>query len=194
MFYKRWIIPSTGYFIYICKKSLIYIRRTLLTLTLLLCTLVASAQIQRKFLGFTIGVTSKTTVYNYLRNNNIKFSKNEKDEYLAKKIKFAGEVWDYVWFSFYNGKLYNLDFYIDEDSTPIQTMDLIYNRLDYTLSNKYASYFDYNKSTSERKVYNDNITKITFRYEYIEGSKSIAIMYTYLPLLNHKLSSDADEL
>lgn len=169
-------------------------KRTLFTLVLLLCTLMASAQIQRKILGFTLGITSKTIVYNYLKSNRIKFSTNEEGEYVASKIKFAGQIWDSVFFTFYNGKLYNLDFCINEDSTPIQTMDLIYENLDKSLSHKYANYYNFNESTNENKVYSDNVTNITFTYGYLLGSKSLSIMYTYLPLFNRKLSSDADEL
>lgn len=169
-------------------------KRIILIGLLLLNVLASSAQIQRKFLGFTLGSTSKTAVYNYLKTNHIKFIKNEEGEYCAEKVKFAGEIWEYVWFSFYNGKLYNVDFSISEYSKPIESMDLIYKRLDNSLSRKYAIYYDYNESTSERKVYRDNTIQISFLYRYFQGSKSLSIMYTYLPILNSIVSSEDDEL
>ncbi len=169
-------------------------RKCLITFLALVLGLSMSAQIQNKILGFTLGSTSKTTVYNYLKTNHIKFIKEENGEYCAEKVKFAGTLWEFVWFTFYDGKLYNVDFSLSDYSTPVQTMDLIYKRLDNTLISKYARYYDYDKSTNERKLYSDNVTQISFTYRYFQGSKSLGIMYTYLPLFNSKQSSDADEL
>lgn len=153
-----------------------------------------SAQIQNKILGFTLGSTSKTTVYNYLKSNNIKFSKNENGEYWAKKVKFAGEIWESVWFSFYDGKLYNVHFYISEDSKSIQLMDAIYGKIKKSLDNKYSDYYMYNESTNERHYYFDNVTRIIFSYSYFQGVKSLDLMYSNMPIFSRKLASEEGEL
>lgn len=157
-----------------------------------LFTLTCSAQIQKKFFGFTIGVTNTTTVANYLKTNHIKYSV-ENGEYRAEKIKFAGEVWDCIWFTFYQGKLYNIDLSISDYSTPIATMNLIHKRIKDSLENKYSEYYNYN-STDEKTMFSDGVIEITLTNRYFEGSKSIGLMYTYLPLLNQRLKAADDEL
>ena len=81
------------------------IKRLYFLLFLFLCTIVATAQIQRKILDFTLGVSNKTEVLSYLKSNHYKYS-YEDGEYEVRKVTFAGHNWPVAYFSFYKGKLY----------------------------------------------------------------------------------------
>ena len=153
-----------------------------------------SAQIQNKFFGLTLGKTTKTTVYNYLKKNNIKFTTTEDGDYRARKMKFAGEVWENVWFSFYNGIFYSVYFQTSEDYKSIELMDVIHRKLDNSLKNKYAIYYDPYESRSDKIVYSDNVTRVGLTYNYFEGVKHLGLMYHDLDLFYKQWESDADEL
>ena len=166
-------------------------KKVLTIFLLLTICLSTSAQIQRKILGFTLGSSSKTAVYNYLKKNHIKFANTEDGEYCAYNIKFAGQIWENVWFSFYNGMLYNIEFTISEFKTPIKTLDIIYSRLSLSLKNKYSYY---RNSSSEDLKFDDNVIEITLLYRYTENIKSLRLMYSHIPSWNRKIISEEDEL
>lgn len=163
-----------------------YIFLTLLTL----CISISSfSQIQRKVLGFTLGITTKTAVASYLKTNHIKYSL-VKGEYCAENVRFAGVVWEYVWFTFYNGKLYNVDFSVSDDA-PLKE---IRYRLEESLKNKYSIYYNDAESTRDNIVFSDGIVEVGLRDEYSRETRIVSIMYTYLPILDQSVKADNDEL
>lgn len=151
----------------------------------------SSAQIQNKLLGFTLGTTTKTAVYNYYKNNHTKVIKNN-DDYVVEKVKFAGQVWDYTFFSFHKGKLYSVYFNKSDFFTSLAVLDGLWEHLSTTLMNKYG---DYCLNTSSEKImFSDGKTDVSITYNYLDGHKGIGLMYTNRGLRVQKDEADDNEL
>ena len=82
-------------------------KRILLCIMLISCSIAISAQIQRLFFGLTLGVSTKNSVISYFKNNSIKYHIDDEGTYIANNIKFAGYKWPEVDFYFYKGNCKN---------------------------------------------------------------------------------------
>ena len=157
-----------------------------------LCTIAVSAQIQRKILDFSLGVTTKTQVLNYLKSHHYKYSHNEDGEYVVEKIKFAGHIWPVAYFSFYKGKFYCVDFRDSDSFTPKETLELVWNSINQSLCRKYSAYS--NTIDNDYIDFSDNRTSVSLDHRYLMGGRTLAIMYIDLINNRQKIKEDEDEL
>ena len=158
----------------------------------LLCMITATAQIQRRILGFTLGVTTKAQVLNYLKNHHYKYSLRKNGEQVASNITFAGYNWQDTYFSFYKGKLYCVDFRDDGEYTPEELLTEVWDRVKNSLNRKYSLYSI--SSKDDNIEFSDNKTYVGLKYKYIFGSKSLSIMYFDIYLFNQCSNSEYNEL
>lgn len=157
-----------------------------------LCTIIASAQIQRNILDFTLGVTTKTQVLNYIKSHHYNYSINADGNFVVEKIKFAGQIWPIAFFSFYKGIFYDISFHNSDGDTPKETLDIKWNRLDYSLKRKYSGYIIESKNNSY--IYSDNKTQVWSKYEYFNGRWALSLIYYDIQLSQQKIQSEEDEL
>ena len=168
------------------------IKRFYFLIAFLLCAVITTAQIQRKILDFTLGVTTKTQVLNYLKNHHFNYSLNEDGEYVVQKITFAGHNWPIAYFSFYKGKFYCVDFRDSDSFTPAETLELVWKRLNNSLNKKYSIY---SISTKDDYIeFSDNKTNVSLDHRYSFGGKTLAIMYYDIYLVNQKYTCEESEL
>lgn len=169
-------------------------RKYVLSLLGLFLCVSLNAQIQRKFLGFTLGSSTKSAVINGLKAKGFKPVTDDNETYSVRYIKFAGHTWPYAAFTFYKGILHTVNFSDSDGLTPRQTIDVIWETLDTNLSEKYGKYYDSEFSSSVKKEFADGRTRIVFNYDFFQGSKIMSLMY-YDINIRAKMSDDsADEL
>lgn len=167
-------------------------KRIISIVLLLVCVLTASAQIQRNFLGFTLGVTTKSVVYNkYKHNKSLQI--NEDGDLRVSNITFAGQKWDLVLFKFANNKLQAVSFFSTEPNTTITEMDMAWNRLSENLLIKYGKYYR-DSSTSEHLMFTDGKTNLSLSYSVIEYYKGLSLFYFDRKLFNQQTQKEFDEL
>ncbi len=169
-------------------------KRTISICLLLLCVLSSSAQIQRNFLGFTLGESTKEQVYNELVKQNFDvWGDPNFDTYVVNDhIPFAGYIWTTLSVSFYNNRLYNITF-IDGDSTTEALIDK-FIQINQSLNKKYIDYLISDATTV--KHYEDSDTHIMLQCDYssISSKVQLSLTYAYMPLLKLKKSQEEDEL
>lgn len=113
-------------------------KRFILSIALSLLVLTISAQIQRTFFGCTLGVSTKAFVKNaMIRKEYPLVVKNNK--YIYYDVKFGGFECAKVFFSFFSGKLFRVDIYIDNQSVK-SLADQEYKKLHSLLDAKYSNY------------------------------------------------------
>lgn len=100
-----------------------------------------SAQIQNKLLGFKLGKTNRSEVYNKYKNDQY-FMENADGSICTSDINFAGHDWDMVTFHFVDNKLSSVAFSDIETETPIQIMESMWSNLKDKLWTKYSSYYE----------------------------------------------------
>ena len=160
---------------------------------LLVCVLTASAQIQRNFLGFTLGVTTKTQVYNYLKNHCYKFSKDDLDDgYKVENISFGGYQWTVAFITFHKNKLCSIEFYDSDDFRPQEFLEGSYKNLSTSLDKKYHFYLS--EQSPNSKHYSDGVVKCVLAYSYAMNAMMLSLSYYYMPLLRQKGIDEASEL
>ena len=79
-------------------------KKVLVIFLALIIGLSMSAQIQNKILGFTLGETTKSEVYNKYKNEPL-FVEDESGILGIGGLQFAGQVWDIVSFEFENNSI-----------------------------------------------------------------------------------------
>ena len=168
-------------------------KKALLIGLLLLSVLTASAQIQRKFLGFTLGVTTKTQIVNNLKSRNIKIHSDQDDIYF-ENITFGGQQWSYVFISFVNGKMAKISFMKDDETTTLTHLKSIYDNLESSLNKKY---YQYKTDTSGTIKYSDGTVDICLDCDDSNGYGStvfLSLIYYHRPLMQKKFQQEEDEL
>lgn len=167
-------------------------KRTIFVGLLLLCVLAASAQIQRNLLGFTLGTTTKSVVYNKYKTYK-SFSKDEYGNYTVSDIVFAGEKWDYVSFEFTNNKLEAVQFVMAEPFSSKNEINTAREKFNSMLWEKYSEYINV-ISDSDSKVFCDNKTDLIFIYRIIDYNACISIRYSDRELFDQSSQKEMDEL
>ena len=168
------------------------IKRFYILIIFSLCTVTVTAQIQRNIFDFTLGVTTKTQVQNYLIRHHYNYSINKNGEYEVRNLIFAGHNWPSVYFSFYNDKFYCVDFIDNESHTPVETLGLVWKRLNSSLNKKYSIYSI--SSKDDYVEFSDNKTNVSLKFRNTLGEKMLSIMYYDIFLLNQMISSEESEL
>lgn len=152
-----------------------------------------SAQIQNKFLGFTLGSSTKSQVYNKYKNEKV-FSVDEIGNIYVGDLVFAGQKWDITTFYFYHNKLESIQFCDIETSTPRYLMQSIWKGLKTSLWDKYSDYFIEN-SQSEFIHYSDGITDLVLSYlNYSPDEKGLALRYYNHALRVIRMQAEEDDL
>ena len=150
-----------------------------------------SAQIQNKLLGFTLGTTTKTEVYEKYKNEK-HFRENSSGGYSIGDIEFAGYKWDITTFRFYHDLLLSVQFSLVDLATPISLMDASWDSLSLILLDKYGDYNYY--STSEYQIFQDDQTHLALSYTYSGNNKALTLIYSDRALREQKRQAEEDEL
>lgn len=148
-----------------------------------------SAQIQNKFLGFTLGTTTKSEVYNKYKNE--KDLIVEGDDIYVGDLKFAGQVWDITTFRFYNNRLMAIQFSITDRNTPESLMESTWEIFKGKLWNKYSDYY-FTSSTSDFILYSDGNIDLTLSRSVV--GKGVNLLYCDCVLREQQKISEDSEL
>ncbi len=164
------------------KKTLLFILAGLMALSM-------QGQIQRTFMGQTLGVSTKSEVLKSLEYKGA-FEQIISGEQTVciKDIRFGGHLWGMITFNFYNGKLMNvslIDF--NENASMPNYMDK-WDEIIRKLDSKYNLY----KATDNEKLksYKDNITTIMLSKEL----GTISLSYIDDELMRLFIQAETDEL
>jgi hypothetical protein len=153
-----------------------------------------AGQIQRKFFDFTLGVTTRQQVTNYWKARQKKIWYPEEECFSVRHISFGGNTWPVAYFHFYKNKLYLVYFSDSEGFTLRETLDVVWKRLDKSLMSKYGRFYIEETSSSVEKEFEDNKTRLNFKYDYFQGRKGLSLMYTDIRLYGEMLDSEDSEL
>ena len=169
-------------------------KKLLFTLFLSLLTLTMSAQIQRTFLGCTLGVSTPAQVKANMAQKGYRPSDtSNKGCYIYDNINFAGFSNTQAFFYFYKNKLYLVSFILDHSFLG-DSFDTKIDLLRERLLEKYSSYVC--KSDYYDFVLNDNKTTNTLKRIFLNetGLYMLTLMYMDDKLLDEKEKSNSDEL
>lgn len=148
-----------------------------------------SAQIQNKLLGFTLGSTTKSEVYNKYKNEEL-FTANG-DDIGVGDLKFAGQTWDVTIFRFYNNKLMLVQFSVTDGMSPLSAIETVWESFKQKLMKKYDTYYLYS-STSDFLSFSDNITHLSLsRFVYGTG---VNLLYYDIALADQQSVEEEGEL
>lgn len=165
-------------------------KNVLIILLALMIGLPMSAQIQTKFLGFTLGTSTKTEVHNKYKNEtNILEDDNN---IFVGGLKFAGHEWGITAFSFYDNKLMSISFTDQEPSTTFQLMETTWNSLKNKLSDKYSDY--YIDTTPYMIYYTDGNTHLSLSLSDATGTMLLMLSYINVALKEQESQAEDSEL
>ena len=144
-----------------CKVALVAI-------VCFMCSFVASAQIERDILGFTLGSTTKSQAIASVKSRNISFaygfrdinsrtSQNEDTELTLYNVQYKGYTWDICVLEFINDKLGYIGMWSNTKSA--------WSRFKELTKSFGEKYYFYNA------IYNDN------RTYFNDGGKYLEIQY-----------------
>lgn len=167
-------------------------KKILFLIIFLLSTIIASAQIQRKIFDFTLGVTTKSQVLNYIKSHQCVYHLDEEGNFVVHRIKFAGQNWNQANFCFYNGKLYLVSFRDNDLVSLKETLDLVWNRLADSLKKKYNDYLV--ELLKDSISYSDNKTFLLLYYKQFSGVWCLSLEYYDSKLFQQKDQSEENEL
>ncbi|MBR5725247.1 MAG: hypothetical protein IKX56_00770 [Muribaculaceae bacterium] len=167
-------------------------KRILTIFLALIIGLSMSAQIQNKILGFTLGTTTKSEVYNKYKNQEY-FSADDDGTISVGDIVFAGQKWDLTLFSFYNNILLSVQFNLGEQMTSLNIMDSAWESFQNKLWDKYSDYA-VDSQRSDMIFYTDGITRLSLAYLYISSNKILTLQYADTDLSEQKSQAEIDEL
>ena len=155
-------------------------QRLLIVLFTCIIATSVSAQIQRKFYGLTLGVSTKSEVLIQFENKGaFEQSPDGHETVCVRNLRFGGYSWDVVVFRFYNDKLFNVLF-MDLKEYP-STDSNKWENIKKTLDEKYI---DYKNVTSENSFsYIDEYTYLACNHD----GKNVCLGYADI-LLNEKIS------
>ena len=166
-------------------------KRYLTILLALVIGLSMSAQIQRTFLGFTLGTTTKSEVYEKYKGND-NFSEDKDGGYSVTNIEFAGQKWDIANFDFSDDLLLSVHFSMLSMFTSESILDSVWENLRLKLMEKYGDYNYF--STSEYLLFKDDATKLSITNSYAGGYKVLLIKYTDSALKDKQTQVNDSEL
>ena len=168
-------------------------KQLLLLVLALLCSLSMSAQIQRKFFGQTLGVSTENDVIEYFEGKGIDVTRASLTSVEVEDMKFGGYMWSTVVFDFLEDKLATVFFINDENDIP--SAKERWNDLNEKIKEKYKLYYIPNRSSEPSKMYMDNETSVFLRKEVFEEKKEVlSLVYGDIKMLFDRLQKDEDEL
>ena len=166
--------------------------KKILLIILMMLSLHADAQIQRRFFGFTLGVANKQQITYHFKKQN-KTVSNDNGVLVVKNLKFGGQFWDEVRFAFYKNRFYEI-FLVS--STRYNSKDLLDDRWDYLLNSFFEKYRNYYYPDSEEytRYFLDDKTVLRFHYENSHGIWYQDLVYYDDKLFDASSKSDNDDL
>lgn len=165
-------------------------KQILLTLSLFL-SLSINAQIQRSFLGLTLGEATKPEVKRTLINKGMSVEEY-KGHITTNDLTFGGEIWSNVVFKFYKGKLYSIVFGMEVSSSnkPSVKKDIL--RVISILKEKYPKFLMIDEE--ENITFYDLKTVASVSYANVsEGVGVYGLTYSDYATLSHIIQSTKDE-
>ena len=164
-------------------------KRILFISVLTILSLSVAAQIQRKFMGQTLGESTKSSVYNELKDKKAYYDKIDGDEVICiKDVRFGGYSWDYAVFKFCDNKLMTVFFWVlGEPDLDNENSNPRWNDIRNRLSSKYDNYVIEDENDS--KSYMDDKT-------YLNISKTdgrLLMGYSDLELAKNQKDADDNE-
>ena len=168
-------------------------KRTILILAAIIIGLSMSAQIQNKFLGFTLGSTTKSEIYNKYKNAEL-LKVDEMGDISVGNLVFADTRWDFTTFNFYNNILYSVQFSLSEELTSLALMNSAWDSFNTKLWNKYSDYYIANNSTSEMKIYIDGKIGLSLFYMGEPFRRIMGLQYLDINLYLQRSQAADDEL
>ncbi len=167
-------------------------KKILFTLILSLLTLTMSAQIQRKFLGNTLGVSTYAQVKANMTQKGYRLAESsDKDCAVYDNVKFAGYDCKNVYFYFYNNKLKSVMFVLGQ-SFQKESFNSDIEVLRNKLIDKYALYKV--KNDDYEINFTDGNTSIIVGCPLIEDYYTLTIGYMDNELMRETYKSNNDEL
>ena len=178
--------------IFALSQILNNMKRILTIFLALLIGLSTSAQLQNKLLGFTLGSTTKSEVYNKYKNDPYFFEREGGNCLVTTDVTFAGHEWDIVSFYFFNNKLAGISFSDLEPETSAQVIELTWGNLKDKLMNKYSYYLI--PTSSDMILYSDGINNIALNLTDTSGRLALILYYSNRALTEGKMDAEEDEL
>lgn len=146
-------------------------KRFLLSVIVLVTGLAqTNAQIQREFLGCSLGA-SPQEVFQVISDKGYNIE-NTDDGFSAQgmennPIVFRDCEWEYVFFSFYEDKLYCVMFVTSTDKSPVKTVIDSHKSLMTQFDGEYSQYKEEN-STEKISLWNDGNTAVVCKFFYFD--------------------------
>lgn len=137
-----------------------YMKNIIAVFIFIICSLSCTAQIQRNILGYTLGVTNRTTMVKSLESKGfdleiINDAANKGPVFYKVKggVSFGGYIWDEVRIGFVNGKFASImcnTYLTNEQSVKLyNALNSKYSKYSTDNTNPSSNVFDYNdKKTS----------------------------------------------
>jgi hypothetical protein len=164
-----------------------------LLLFFLLFSLTVPAQIQRTFMGFTLGKTTKAQVANSLKMKRMTLDYESDGGLSTEGVRFENETWPYVYFGFYEDKLYMVQFFQSEDFVSTAYLEKLNDALNTMFAKKYLDYMSLNNPDDKMTRFNDGKTAIYYSYGMGTESMMISLSFYDNNLWDQKLDSEEDE-
>lgn len=175
-------------------------KRFLLSLVLSLVVITVSAQIQRTFLGCTLGVSTKAFVKNAMTKKGYRLKRiDENEKYVYQNVKFIEYTCKEVCFSFYAGKLLSIDFFM-ENQINANLPEPEFKELRSILDAKYSAYkedeqFYYHYIRDWYCRYWDANTYINLQiYNRFSVERLLGLSYIDLGLAKKRKQDSSDEI
>lgn len=169
-------------------------KKLLLSLFLSLLTLTMSAQIQRKFLGNTLGVSTYAQVKENMAQKGYRMAEASDNKCaLFENVKFAGYDCKSAYFYFYNNRLKTVSFVLDQSfqkESFNSEIEVIRNKL----IDKYALYIY--KNDDYEINFTDDITVVAVGCPSLDDYNLYMLSLTYMDckLMRESNNSNNDEL
>ena len=165
-------------------------KQILLTLSLFL-SLSINAQIQRSFLGLTLGEATKPEVKQTLINKCISVEEYN-GNITTNDITFGGEKWSHAVFQFYKGKLYSIVFGMSVSSSNKLSVKKDILRVISILKKKYPKFLMIDEE--EHVILYDLKTMASVSYTNVsEGVGVYGLTYSDYATLSNIVQSTEDE-
>ena len=168
--------------------------KKLVTLCVLfLFSIFASAQIQRKFFNFYLARSTKTEVINYFKAKGNRVRLIDDKTVAVNDVRFGGQSWGVSHFQFYKNKLVYISFMNSEHDIDKSGLDMMWDIIDESIKSKYSLFYLNDFSKIYDKWYDDNRTRINFKYEYFQGAWALSIVYIDIHLYDLMFDDENDE-
>ena len=176
-------------------------RQYILLFILMLASLRCTAQINSSIWGLSIGSSTKQQVRSVINQKGFSIETEPDGAYCIKYpkgVKFGGEWWTYISFTFVNGLLCEVWFQNNEvESISISDIAANYNRIKKTLDEKYSKYKSFSGKKDDGSVYSDywdETTTLSINLHIYNGVKYISLVYQNDKLNSLRQKNDKNEL